>query len=209
MKQNTELLPFHAINEFMRSDFRMHIVRETLTSLDDLTENKRNAINQLIKKLVKVPGFRNSDKAPVVVKLLPTVTVFEKNPFLVAAIIDGWLSIHQELAQQVYSVLEHRNWKLFPPDMEISSISDIQGIIQEWRVLPISIDRSKLPGFYTIWPAENAFEAIYETFTQLYPDAISSIDEVSLMAVWLSLRLPYNIEETDTNTDAVLHDNEQ
>jgi len=47
-----------------------------------------------------------------------------------------------------------------------------------------------LPGFLTQWPEEDDYEKIYDDFIKNYPDSDYGIDDVSLMAVWLSLRLP-------------------
>jgi hypothetical protein len=54
----------------------------------------------------------------------------------------------------------------------------------------VEVDRTRLPGFLTQWPEEDDYEVIYEIFTEDYPDSDYGIDDVSLMAVWLSLRLP-------------------
>ncbi len=66
--------------------------------------------------------------------------------------------------------------------------------IKEWPVFPETTDRSKLPGFNPHWPKGEDFEALYTAFTKLFPDTISSIDKVSLMAVWLTMRLPYQVD---------------
>ncbi|RPI79558.1 MAG: hypothetical protein EHM41_23770, partial [Chloroflexi bacterium] len=125
-----ELIPFHAINEFMRNDFRFEVVRSTLVGLNTLPENRRLPIERLTKKLVKVPGFRHSDKAPTAVRINPTVSAFEKNPDLVAAVLNAWAEIHAPLRQQVYDLLVERSW----------------------QVLPLEADRTKLPGFFIKWP---------------------------------------------------------
>jgi hypothetical protein len=57
------------------------------------------------------------------------------------------------------------------------------------------MNRSKLPGFYTHWPKDEDFEVLYKNFSDLYPDFEASIDKVSLMVVWLSMRLPLQVDE--------------
>ncbi len=69
MAEKTEFLPFHAINEFMRPDFRLTVIRDTLTNQSNLDDSHTNMLNQQIKKRVTVPGFRNSDKAPALIKV--------------------------------------------------------------------------------------------------------------------------------------------
>jgi hypothetical protein len=167
-KPQLQFIPFHAINEFMRADFRLTMLRETMKALPDLSPKTQRTLNKLTKKYVKVPGFRNSAKAPATIKAVNMVKPFEKEPKLVAAVLSAWAEAHPDLRQGVFDVLSGFGWKL----------------------LPVEANRARLPGFLTQWPEEDDYEAIYEAYTQAHPDAEHSMDEVSLMAVWLSLRLP-------------------
>jgi hypothetical protein len=193
MPEKTEFLPFHAINEYMRPDFRLKVIRETLTSQTTLEEHLSSKLNQQIKKRVTVPGFRNSDKAPALVKVLPTSKAFEKYPDLVAVILSCWVEIQSELRDQVYILLKSRNWNLFPETDGTDTSSMNMDTIKEWPVFPIHMDRVKLPGFFIHWPKGEDFDALYNNFTELFPDSNASIDKVSLMVVWLSMRLPFQV----------------
>lgn len=170
--QEIQFLPFHAINEFMRSDFRLSVIRATLNALPRLPESFRAPIDQLIRQSVQVPGFRNSSKAPASMKVKPTAEVFEKNPSLVAAILSAWAEANTALRQQVYDMLAQRGWEVLPPEA----------------------DRTQLPGFLTTWPKDEDFETLDAAFREIYPDSDKSSDEISLMVVWLSGRLPYEME---------------
>lgn len=203
MKDTSAFLPFHAINEFMRPDFRLSVIRVTLSELPNLPDNLAKPINRLTKKHVKVPGFRNSEKAPAMVKVIPMSKSFEKSPELVVAILAGWAEIHKELRQQVFEMLMARNWKFLSIGSDTQPETLIQELLHSWGVLPIEVDRTKLPGFYMRWPKGENFETLYSAFTEMYPDAEVSIDRVSLMVVWLSLRLPYQMEEDDEEQDVV------
>jgi hypothetical protein len=163
-----QFIPFNAINEFMRSDYRMILLRSTMLELPNISPKTQSSINKLTKRHVKVPGFRNSAKAPASVKAVSMIKPFEKEPKLVAAILTGWAEANQDLRQQVFKILSNLSWKL----------------------LPMEADRSRLPGFLSQWPEEDDYEKIYDDFTISYPDSDYGIDDVSLMAVWLSLRLP-------------------
>src|SRR3974377_1549624 len=114
MTEKTEFLPFHAINEYMRPDFRMNIIRETLSAASRLDEHHANDLNHQVKKYVSVPGFRSADKAPALVKTLPTSKAFEKNPELVASLLACWVELHPDLRQQVFEVFLQRHWKIMP-----------------------------------------------------------------------------------------------
>jgi hypothetical protein len=161
-------IPFHAINQFMRNDFRLNVIRSTLLSMNKLDRELSSPIDRLTRRHVKVAGFRNSIKAPATVKAVAMVKPFENQPNLVAAILNAWAASKVELRQQVFDLLSSHGWKL----------------------LPIDANRTKMPGFLTRWPEEDDFEVLYEAFTTNHPDVEASIDEVSLMVVWLSGRLP-------------------
>ncbi len=194
MTEKTEFLPFHAINEYMRPDFRLNVIRETLSAQATLEQYLSNDLNQQLKKYVTVPGFRSSDKAPALIKVLPTSKAFEKNPDLVAVLISCWAEIQSKLREQAYSVLKERRWPLFPENEDPAPTASITETIKEWPVFPITMDRAKLPGFYIHWPKGEDFEALYKTFSELYSDSDASIDKVSLMMVWLSMRLPLEVD---------------
>lgn len=167
-KRKVEFIPFHAINEFMRNDFRLSVLRTTLAMLPKLDRKFSTPINRLTQKHVKVAGFRNSVKAPASVKAVAMVKAFEKEPKLVASVLDAWAESYADLRQKVYNLLVNRAWVL----------------------LPIETDRTRLPGFLTRWPEDDDYEVLYDAFNQAYPESQASIDEVSLMVVWLAGRLP-------------------
>jgi hypothetical protein len=195
MNDQAAFLPFHAINEFMRADFRLSVIRSVMNALPELPDKLANSIHQMTRKYVKVPGFRNSDKAPAMVKVLPMAKAFEKNADLVAAILAAWCEAHAELRMQVYELLKARNWKVFPKTEGLTLDSLNPEWVKDWAILPLNVDRTKVPGFYTHWPKGEDYEIIYQQFTETYPNSEASIDQVSLMAVWLSLRLPYQVDE--------------
>jgi len=201
MIDQTAFYPFHAINEFMRPDFRLSMVRDVLNHLDILTGEDSSEIGRLINKNVKIPGFRNSEKAPNVVKILPTVNAFEKSPNLVAAILSGWAVIHPELQQQVYQLLANRQWQMLDASLEFTWEAITEDIIKQWPVLPPNVNRKRLPGFVPRWPKGEDFETLYTAFVELFPESDASKDQVSLMTVWITLRLPYEIEENEGETE--------
>ena len=197
MNEHAEYLPFHAINEFMRPDFRLSVLRDTLNALPNLSEEHNNRINRLTKKLVKIPGFRNSEKAPALMKVVPISKSFEKSPELVAAILSAWSEEHNELRSQVYDILKDMGWRYLPTDQPINMELLSPEQLKEWPMLPPEVDRTKLPGFFIRWPKGDDFEKIYSQFTKTFPGTDVSIDKVSLMVVWLTMRLPYQIEDTE------------
>jgi hypothetical protein len=67
-------------------------------------------------------------------------------------------------------------------------------VARGWELLPPEADRTVLPGFLTKWPKGETFEVLNEVFLKMYPGTQASDDDISLMVVWLSGRLPYQFE---------------
>jgi hypothetical protein len=186
-KEKIKFIPFHAINEFMRNDFRLTVIRTTLTYKNSLDRQFAAPIDRLTRKHVKVTGFRNSVKAPVTLKAVAMVKAFEKQPQLVAAILNGWSEINSELKSQIFNILVDRGWKL----------------------LPVEIDRTKLPGFLTLWPEGDDYDLLFDAYKEAYPDGDASIDETSLMVVWLAGRLPVDkVSKSDIELPVFFPDSE-
>lgn len=179
-EKKQEYLPFHAINEFMREDYRQAVVRAALHSTGQLPAEYREAIEKQTRRSVKVPGFRNSALAPAGVRVAPTASAFEKSPDLAAAILAAWAETHTELRQQVYDLLIERGWEL----------------------LPIEVNRAKLPGFMIHWPKGEDFDIIGKAFAEKYPQSPAQSDDISLMTVWLGDRLPYKVDGEDEEQPA-------
>jgi hypothetical protein len=175
-ERKAAFLPFHALNHFMRDDFRREVVRTAVLHLPQLDGGLRGALERQVKRSVSVPGFRNSVKAPpsLIARHLPDA--FEKNPDLVKTVLAAWAAAKTDLRQQVYDLLAGRGWEL----------------------LPLDADRTVLPGFLTTWPPREDFEVINTAFAAAYPGASATTDEVSLMAVWLAGRLPVDVPDDGT-----------
>ncbi len=179
-QNKASFIPFHALNEFMRIDYRQSVVQTVLLSFQGLPDDVQTTIIRLTKKLVQVPGFRNSAAAPAQMRVKPTIRAFEKSPEMVAAILNGWALTKPELRQRVFDLLTARGWELLPPEA----------------------DRSKLPGFLTHWPDGEDFSIVNKAFSESNPDFPSTTDDVSLMVVWLSGRLPIDSPtEGDANEE--------
>lgn len=176
-EKTAQFLPFHAINEFMREDYRLEVVRAALHALETLPAEVRDPLNRLTRKLVQTPGFRNSAKAPASIRVRPTAEVFTKSAQLAAAVLSAWAEAHTDLRQQVYDLLIERGW----------------------QILPRETDRTRIPGFMMTWPKGEDFESLNHAFKEKYPRSQANPDDVSLMVVWLSLRLPYSHEDEDSN----------
>jgi hypothetical protein len=170
-EKKMQFAPFHAINEFMRDDFRLAILQEVITHAEDCDKNKVLRMNRLFAKGVQIPGFRNSSMAPMAVRIKHSVDLFEKSAEFSALIIDCWSERHGELKKAVQQLLDQKNWKPLPADA----------------------DRTLLPGFQLDWPKGDNFEVFINAIKEAYPESNESDDNVSLMVVWIGNKLPYNL----------------
>jgi hypothetical protein len=164
--------PFHAINQFMVPEYRQKVIHTVLVGTEQLDKDNRNNLNNLIKKRVIVSGFRNSAAAPAGVKVKGSITAFEKSAEFAARILACWAVLNRPLAEKVHQLLTQRGWEL----------------------LPVDADRTKLPGFMTRWHATDTYEVLDQAFSEMFPGDEFSTDDIRLMVVWLSNRLPYESE---------------
>jgi hypothetical protein len=169
-------LPFHAINQFMVPEYRLSVLQRVFSGFEKLPGPRKSAINGLVKRLVSVPGFRNSGVAPVSLKVKSSVGVFERSAEFTSQVIMAWSELNPDLRQQVYDLLVDRSWE----------------------VLPADADRTRLPGFLTAWPKGENFDVLDKAFLETHPDKTASDDDVRLMVVWLSGRLPYDVPEDES-----------
>ena len=170
-KKEIQMLPFHAVNEFMRDDYRLTILQEVFSEFEKCTSNQRAKISSLFSSGVKLPGFRNSSLAPVPIRVKNGVGLFEKSADFAGIILESWCNLHEELKGNIFETLTQKGWQLHPPQL----------------------DRSQLPGFATDWPKEDSFEVICKCVREALPDLKESDDNISLMAVWVGNKLPYNL----------------
>jgi hypothetical protein len=173
MDNKIKFLPFNAINGYMRPDYQTNVAKVVLTNLPRLTENTRSRINNIIRKAVVIPGFRNSMLAPPSLKLRPYISTMEKNAELTAITLKAWADFNDELRARVFQLLIERTWEIIPADA----------------------DRTILPGFLPTWPENENFETINQAYKEKYPEVEANSDDISLMASWLSGRLPFQDDE--------------
>jgi hypothetical protein len=176
-KNKVQYLPFHAINEFMRNDYRLTILQEVFENFEKLKPNQRQRLTKMFSNGVQVPGFRNSSLAPLSIRVKNSTSLFEKSPEFSALIVESWSSLHQDLKLGVWNLLESKGWK----------------------PLPIELDRIELPGFTFVWPKEDTFEVLSKKLRESLPNLNETEDNISLMVVWIGNRLPYGLySESDS-----------
>ena len=171
--KEARFIPFAAVNEFLLTDYRQKLILAVLANLDQLSEERRGNINRLVKRLVQVPGFRNSALAPAPVKARAAVSTFERSSEFAANIMAGLAELKPALAKKAYDLLTSRGWE----------------------VLPLDADRTKLPGFLTRWPKSETFDILDEAYQKAYPDDGEHEYDINMMISWLWGRLPVELVE--------------
>ena len=174
-KNQVQFVQFHGIDQFMLPEYRQEVLLKVLGHLDELPPERKSKILNLVKRYVRLPGFRNSTLAPLALKVKGSGEAFEKRPDFVAQILMAWSELHLELRQQVYDLLVERKWELLPPDA----------------------DRTKLPGFIAAWPKEENYDVLDAAFKEKYPESQVHEYDVRLMIVWMADRLPFDMDEDD------------
>lgn len=171
----TEYLPFHAINQFMLPEYRLNVLHNILENFDEVPSEQRSMIVNLFKAIVKIPGFRNSWTAPFTLRLKNSVSAFEQSPDFVGAVLMSWGVLHADLRQKVHDFLVSRGWE----------------------VLPTEADRMRLPGFQITWKKGETYEVLNQAFDETYPAHGFSENDVRLMIVWVAVQLPYDMYEDE------------
>lgn len=170
-----EYFQFHAINEFMVDDFKRLVLKSVFSGFEKLPSEWQKKLNSEVKTKINVSGFRNSALAPVGLKVRAALKPFENDPNFVGVVLQSWLILHNDLAIIVKNLLEGRGWE----------------------ILSVDADRTELPGFMTRWPEKEDYQIVLDAFHKENPDSSASDDDISLMCVWLSTRLPYLVKEEE------------
>jgi len=172
--RHVKFLPWSAINAFMLPDFQLEVLTAVLGNYEALTSEYRTSLNQMIKQGVQLNGFRNATLAPLPIKARGAITLFEKNANFASLVLSAWCSLFPVLQEAVFSILTQH----------------------QWMILPLDADRRKLPGFFPQWPKEEEFDVLIADFREQYPNLPDFTDnQISLMSVWISGRLPYELAE--------------
>lgn len=174
-QNQVQFAPFVAINQFMLPEYRQSVIEAVLKQLSELPSQRRSAINSLIRRYVKISGFRNSDLAPLPIKVHQSGAAFERHSDFVAQILEAWAELNHELRQQVHELLTAR----------------------QWEVLTEDADRSKLPGFLVRWPKQETYDVLDSAFHEQFPEREVVENDIRLMVVWVSGRLPFDMVDDE------------
>ena len=162
------LLPLISLNVFLLPDFRREILTTVLDQKDDLSPEIKQEFRQAIKEFVKISGFRNPLAAPQALQVRAMESPFEKESRFVKAILSSWADINSDLQAKVQAVLPELG---FEPNDQAPLYPDPEN------------------AFAVGWPEDLSFEKLADLVKQKTETDASS-NEISLMTVWLTGRLP-------------------
>ena len=162
------LLPLISLNVFLLPDFRREILTTVLDQKDNLSPEIKQEFRQAIKEFVKISGFRNPLAAPQALQVRAMESPFEKESRFVKAILSSWADINSDLQAKVQAVLPELG---FEPNDQAPLYPDPEN------------------AFAVGWPEDLSFEKLADLVKQKTETDASS-NEISLMTVWLTGRLP-------------------
>ena len=162
------LLPLISLNVFLLPDFRREILTTVLNQKDNLSPEIMQELRQAIKEFVKISGFRNPLAAPQALQVRAMESPFEKESRFVKAILSSWADINSDLQAKVQAVLHELG---FEPNDQAPLYPDPEN------------------AFAVGWPEDLSFEKLADLVKQKTETDASS-NEISLMTVWLTGRLP-------------------
>ncbi len=162
------LLPLISLNVFLLPDFRREILTTVLNQKDNLSPEIKQEFRQAIKEFVKISGFRNPLAAPQALQVRAMESPFEKESRFVKAILSSWADLKLDLGAKVQSVLPELG---FEPNDQAPLYPDPEN------------------AFAVGWPEDLSFEKLADLVKQKTETDASS-NEISLMTVWLTGRLP-------------------
>lgn len=163
-----EYLPFKAINVFIESEYLRKTLKSILKNINSLPKEDRISFGNSFREYVNILGFRNPLRAPLTLQVNAFIKAFEEKDEVVPFTLSTWTKINSDFANKVKSWLESEGWDQ----------------------LSLEKDFNENEGFLNKWPDGLSFEKIIEDFEKAHPDLDFDQDDLILMVLWISGRLP-------------------
>jgi hypothetical protein len=163
-----EHLSFKTINVFVERGFLEETLKLILTNLKILSKEDQIEFSQIFKKYVTVLGFRNPKQAPLPLQVKAYATAFEEKEEVIPFTLSTWTKIKGDLANAVVKWLKSENW------------DDL--------TLVRNFDEDQ--GFKNDWPDDLSLDTVIKDFQKDHADMEVSKDDLALMILWVSGRLP-------------------
>lgn len=163
-----EYLPFKAINVFIEDEYLRKTLESILKNINTLPKEDQISFGNSFREYVNILGFRNPLRAPLTLQVNAYIKAFEDKDEVVLFTLSAWTKINSDFANIVKSWLES----------------------EKWDHLSLERNFNENEGFLNKWPDELSFEKIIKDFEKDHPDLDFDQDDLILMVLWISGRLP-------------------
>ncbi|MDY6873137.1 MAG: hypothetical protein SVR81_04100 [Chloroflexota bacterium] len=163
-----ELFPYKTINVFIEQNYLEAVMETVLTGVKKLPKQDQIDFSRFMRKYVSILGFRDPSRAPLPLRVNALTNAFEEKDEVVPVTLSVWAKIKKKLAKQVKSWLDDEGWD----DLETERSYEENG------------------GFTADWPKKLTFDKLVKDFKKANPDFKFERDDLILMVLWTSGKLP-------------------
>ena len=163
-----ETIPFKAINVYINEDYLETILISVLTGYKKLPKQAQIEFTVFLRKYVTVLGFRDPSRAPLTLQANALAKAFEGKDEVVPYVLSVWAKVNKKFAGQVESWLKDQGLKNLTTEREYAEDA----------------------GFTLDLPKKFAFDKLEKAFSKDNPDTKFDRDDLILMVLWISGRLP-------------------
>lgn len=166
--ETKEILSYRAINVFIEREYLEKIISFILKNAKSLPKEDQIEFNSHFNKYVKILGFRNPLRAPLSLQINGLTTAFEEKEEIIPKVLTTWTILNSPFSKIVSSWLEAEGWN----NLKFKRIY------------------SPEEGFIADWPKNFSFDQLDENFKKANPELKYEKNDLILMALWLSGKLP-------------------
>lgn len=163
-----EILPFKSINVYIEREYLEKVVTNILEGVGKLNKEEQIRFSQDFRKHISVLGFRNPLRAPLSLQVNAYASAFEEKEEVIPFSLTIWSKVKTDLAEKVQSWLESEGWDDLALEREFEEDN----------------------GFVFDWPDDLSFDQVEEKFQNANPDFEYDRDDLILMVLWISGKLP-------------------
>ena len=163
-----ETVPFKAINVYINQEYLESVMKTVLTDYKKLSKQEQIDFTRFLRKYVTILGFRDPSRAPLSLQINALAKAFEAKDEVIPTVLSIWTKANKKLAADVKAWLEENKFKNLEMEREYSEDA----------------------GFTTDLPKKMDFDKVEKDFAKANPDAKYERDDLILMVLWLSGRLP-------------------
>ncbi|MCB2202982.1 hypothetical protein KQH56_03155 [bacterium] len=163
-----EMFSYKAINVFIEQDYLEKVMSDVVTGVKKLPKQDQIDFSRFLRKYVNILGFRDPARAPQPLQVKSLTNAFEEKDEVIPVTLSIWAKVNKKLAKQVKSWLKDEGWE----DLETERSYE------------------ETDGFTADWPKKMTFDKLVKDFKKANPDFKFDRDDLILMVLWVSGKLP-------------------